>query len=637
MPPARGTCSSPRSHATPTTRRAGWRVQYSITGGPPGGFAPDGSQTIEVETDPNGEARAEILQSQPAAGTNTVAARILRPALQPGSGPLVVGSGITTLTWSAPGIVLRTRGPAVAGVGATLTYRIEITNSGDQPAESVVITDELPPTLTHLQSTPASQTAGRALRWELGRLSPGECRYVEINVRADQIGTVTHCAAATAAGGLQAQDCTTTNVSLTPPASPAAPQPTTPPSSPLSLRVTSPPQVTVGDEARFEIAVTNVGQSTLSGLVIRDVLGPGLSHPKASADGAIRRSLRDLIPGDSERVLVVLRAEAPGRLCHNVEVTAEGGLRTTAEACVVAAPSTMPGSSGSPTPAPPPGAAQRLSIRITPPPTATQGQAARFLLDVTNLTPQPLTDVRVRSSFDRSMELRGGTEQLTQESDGAAVWAIPSIAARQTLSIGIEFLFRQPSARACLTVQAISRAGVLGQQEACVAIRANQPGTAGPSPLEVSVIPSAEPVDSGRELTYTIEITNRGTAAQSQVALAVTLPAEMLPVRLYTTGPTLGPATSGAAPGSKRQPRDLRARGPIGPGPDRAVPPPRPGAERRPAHACNRRGQRERARIGPAPYARSSDHDQPRQPPAVNSCRGSWSSSTIIPEANTGT
>jgi hypothetical protein len=42
----------------------------------------------------------------------------------------------------------------------------------------------------------------------------------------------------------------------------------------------------------------------------------------------------------------------------------------------------------------------------------------------------------------------------------------------------------------------------------------------------------------GREITYVIDVTNRGQSAESDVALSVTLPPELTPARLGTTGPT---------------------------------------------------------------------------------------------------
>ena len=58
----------------------GWVVKYTITGGPPAGFSPDGASSIEVATDAAGQANAEILQKSPAHGTNQIGIEVIRPA-----------------------------------------------------------------------------------------------------------------------------------------------------------------------------------------------------------------------------------------------------------------------------------------------------------------------------------------------------------------------------------------------------------------------------------------------------------------------------------------------------------------------------------------------------------------------------
>ena len=95
--------------------RAGWVVRYTISGGPPAAFAATGGPTVDVQTDATGRANAEIYQPQPTCGTNAIGILVIRPAGSGGlTGPLVVGSGGTSKTWSAPGLALRMSGPAIA-------------------------------------------------------------------------------------------------------------------------------------------------------------------------------------------------------------------------------------------------------------------------------------------------------------------------------------------------------------------------------------------------------------------------------------------------------------------------------------------------------------------------------------------
>ena len=542
--------------------RAGWRVQYTIAGGPAAGFAPNGAPTIEVETDALGQATAELFQPQPAAGTNVIGIQIIRPALagEPAGARLAVAGGSTLVTWSAPGIAVRTRGPAVAAVGAAITYRVEVTNTGDLPADGIVIVDEIPAGTTYLNSTPAGQLTGPAVRWEIGRLAPGECRYVELSLRADQAGRITNRAAAAAAGGLEAADAAATEVSVGLPAAPSLPSapPGAAPGGPaeqrpqLTVNLTGPLQATVGQEVTFELTIANVGWTTATGIVIRDQLDPGLFHEKADANRVIRRAIRDLAPGQSERVLIVLRVDSAGRLCHTVEVTAAGGFRTTVSKCITATGvgAGVPAAPGI-GPAPPekaPAPAALVSIRIST--AAVKDRQGDFLVEVANLTRQTLSDVQVRHYFDPVLEVKGARgQQVFIEADGAAVWTIPTLSPGATQSVTIVCDCLKPVDRVSVRVRAVSQGKLLGEQQASLPL-----GQAAPAPgatgLRISMTATTEPVRSGREFTYVIEISNQGTTAESQVDLSVTLPKELIPAPLGTTGPTLEP--DGAA--SPRRP-----------------------------------------------------------------------------------
>ena len=79
----------------------GWQVHYEILDGPAAGFAPAGSRAMDVETTPQGQAIAEIVQSQPTGGANRIGIRITRPGTLPGTTnqPFVVATGSTLMTW----------------------------------------------------------------------------------------------------------------------------------------------------------------------------------------------------------------------------------------------------------------------------------------------------------------------------------------------------------------------------------------------------------------------------------------------------------------------------------------------------------------------------------------------------------
>lgn len=555
---------------------AGYRVRYTISGGPPAGFAPSGAPTVDVETNAAGQAGAEIVQQRPAAGTSVVAIQVIRPAPigAPAGMGLVLGAGSTVVTWSAPGIAVRKTGPAVASVGATLTYRIEVSNSGDLPADGVVVTDEIPEGTSYASSSAAGQLVAGRLQWQLGRLGPGECRSLEVNVRANRAGPLSSCAEAATAGGLRARDCVTTTVSLTPPgpivpfttpgpavppAGRAVPPGTFPgvPGAPagLDVKITGPERATVGEKVRFDITITNRGPTTATGLSIIDKFDQGLVNEQAKQRNEIRSLWNeDLPPGVAAELYVEFLVAKAGRLCHNVEVTGRGGLRAAAQSCVTAVEAGVkppPGPFGQP-PFTSPGAAGRLSVKVaSDATTASVGQRVIVDIDVTNEGLQPLTNVKVMAILDPALKATVATEDHRKEPIGLS-WTLASLPPRTPHRFEIWCQPTQPAPQAYVQAQVTSDQGVQGQDSVLLPIRDGAgpiPGTSGmPGPsgapgasaLDVSVKTLHEPVAVSRVLTYIVRVDNSGPNAveERQVSVSVQIPPEMIPVRLGTSGPT---------------------------------------------------------------------------------------------------
>jgi len=542
-PPAINTAGSRHVLTTTVTRhtdqspRRNWLVRYEILSGPAAGFAPDGAQMVEVPTDASGRASVEIFQQQPVPGTNQVGIQVIRPAPADGSPGvrLVVGTGTTMKTWSSPDITLRKTGPAVAAVGATLTYRIEVSNPGDLPAEDVLVTDEIPQGLTYLRSDPAGEVTGRTIRWRLGTLSPARPQLLKVECRAERQGSVTNCAEATAAGGLQARGCMTTTVAV-----PA-----------LDVKVTRidpAGRVTVGDEVTFEIVVTNRGQLPAQGLLIKDRFDPGLEH--AEAPSPIEKELGvDLPPGQSQTVWVAFRVTRAGEVCHTVEVLGAGAVLASARACVTAVeptptqPAIEPGREAEPgigpqPPSRPLGPADvSLTVEVDGARLRTVGETAKFTMDALNKTTRPLRNLKLVAELDRSLIANRATDGYQFEGE-ALFWTIDTLEPGRKARFELEVRCEVPSDRARNRVRLVADGRTVAEAEASLNVRPT-PDRA-PADLDVTMNANREPVHEGKEVTYLIKVSNNGPRPHNQVVLEVTLPAEMVLVMLETIGPRGG-------------------------------------------------------------------------------------------------
>ena len=311
------TSLSRQSNGTPL---AGWTVRYELAGGPEVGFAPDGASAVEIVSNAAGEAPAEIVQKQPAAGTNAVQIQVIRPA---GAGaldrPAPVGSGSTLCTWSLgepagaapspavppaipsttgpaanpaagmppaaaspsrPQLDVSVYGPTTAVVGSGAQFEIQVVNRGTATATGIVVTDRFDASLEHAQAT-------SPIERDLVDLPPGTTGKVLLTLRVAAAGEACQEISVSAAGGVTAttrycltaveaptsQPAEEPSAAATPPASvpPAGlstPRPTG--SSPLAVAIDGPPKAMAGGTAKFTIQVANDSPDTLEDIEITD-------------------------------------------------------------------------------------------------------------------------------------------------------------------------------------------------------------------------------------------------------------------------------------------------------------------------------------------------------------------------------
>lgn len=483
------------TRATDKSPLSDWRVRYQIVGGPPAGFTPDGAQIVEVPTDAVGQASVELFQTQPQPGTNTIAIQIIRPA-SPGSSRLVLAEGTTTKTWTSPRISLRKTGPAYGSLGATLSYRIEVSNPGDLPARDIVVTDVIPEGLAFSAADPPATPQAGQVQWQFAELAPGAVQTIQVDMIAQRLGTVQNCASVTAADGLTAQDCVTTTML----------------EAALDVSITGPDRAEVGSSATFEIAVTNRGDAPATDVVIVNRFDEGFEHETAASP--IERDLGRIEPGQSQRIGVTLRVTRPGRLCTRVEVSAQGSPRAQAEACLNAEPPPQPS----------------ISVRKRGPESQSVGGTAEFAIEITNTGPTAVNELRVTDAYDESLEPIRATEGYGFEED-ALVWRIAAMQPGETVRLQIHCRCQAPVARACNRVAVTTREGVGAQDEACLSIVETPPR------LSVSVGGSANPVELGRVFHYNVVVRNAGTDVAENIALVATAPPGITLLEQGTVGP----------------------------------------------------------------------------------------------------
>jgi uncharacterized repeat protein (TIGR01451 family) len=165
----------------------------------------------------------------------------------------------------------------------------------------------------------------------------------------------------------------------------------------------------------------------------------------------------------------------------------------------------------------------------------------KFGIRVANTGQRPLGNIRVSVEFDKSLRDENASRGYELDGQQGLRWTLLVLPPGATSQYWVQFQCLAPAARACVRASARSDEGASAQAIKCLEIRSAGPTVpaAPPAPtgLTVSIAGLHDPIESGDELTYVIDVSNTGTKPETDLVLEVSLPPELSVVTLQTHGP----------------------------------------------------------------------------------------------------
>jgi uncharacterized repeat protein (TIGR01451 family) len=266
----------------------------------------------------------------------------------------------------------------------------------------------------------------------------------------------------------------------------------------------------VGGEVEFQIHITNHSSTSLKNVTVLDRFGNGLEH--AVAPSPIKRSIGDLAAGQTQSIGLTFTVREPGRQCHTVEVTADGGLRATAEGCVTA--------TGIAAEAP---TRPSIALKQNGPQQMKLGDVALFKIEITNAGDKPLAGLRVSDAWRGGLQPVRATDGNQRSAANELTWQHRTPLAPGEKAV-FEVEYRASSAQADSCSRAlVTGDGVTAEDEICVEIT-GAPRAEAQSKLSVLVSERTDPVPAGTPYSYRIVVRNDGSTPQRNVVLSVELP-----------------------------------------------------------------------------------------------------------------
>lgn len=219
-----------------------------------------------------------------------------------------------------PRVQFSVSAPAQAMLHDSISFQLEVRNTGPDPVKDVIVTDELPDGLEFINGKPYPAQE-KPLTWKLGELAPGQSRRIEYQAISKKAGTWANKAQLKAAGGVQEKASASVTVG----------------EAKLSIHKSGPHRRLVNRPTPYQITIHNPGTMPATNVQVSDLVPSGIDLVSASPGGRrergfVRWSLGTLRPGEQRTLEVVIRAPRPGRYGNVVQAQADHNLTVKAQA-----------------------------------------------------------------------------------------------------------------------------------------------------------------------------------------------------------------------------------------------------------------------------------------------------------------
>lgn len=341
----------------------------------------------------------------------------------------------TTVNPAADLAVTLADAPDPLFAGSPLTYTVTLTNNGPSPATSVVLTDNLPASVTVLSVTGTVGTTSPAtgtVSLDIATLASGASATLTIVVRPNAAGTITDSASVTAAetDPNPANNTATTQTTVNAQADVAV----------AFTNVVS--SVPLGSNVTYTLVVTNFGPSPATNVVLTALLSSGTTYVSSMATGGtvavsggnVTDTISSLAVGASVTVRVTARADVATTILTIANVSA---VETDSNPFNNIANNTLT-VLAPPPPPPPPAADLALALRASTS-SAVVGQDLTYTITVSNGGPGDASGATVTADVPAGAMLvsSSASQGSSTNTSGHMVFALGSLPNQGTATVTI--------------------------------------------------------------------------------------------------------------------------------------------------------------------------------------------------------
>ncbi|HNW86284.1 MAG TPA: SdrD B-like domain-containing protein [Candidatus Limiplasma sp.] len=400
-----------------------------------------------------------------------------------------------------------------ARAGEDITYTITVTNSGQNTARAVMVTEIFPTNATFKSATPSTGTYNPTTHiWSVGDIAPATNATMTVVLTTDQTAqdgdTVTNVATITQENGVPPNEPPTDTI-VTPIANPDL----------AIVKTANRMQVHAGDDIQYTITVTNNGLGTAKAVMVSETLPTNATFKSATpAVGTYDAttniwSVGDIAPGANATMTVILTASATAQngdtITNAVTVTGENGVTlTTPPTDDVVTPVTV----------------SMLDITKTTAQTQVRaGEDLTYTVTVTNEGTSIARSVKVAETLPSNVTFKSATPTAGVYNTTTHEWAVGDIAVGQSVTMQL-----------VVTVATSAKNGdivhnLVSITEADGSLLSPKPSASRDTPvrnplLTITKTAAQTSTQPGSDITYTIRVANSGTGIAKGVVVTETLP-----------------------------------------------------------------------------------------------------------------
>jgi uncharacterized repeat protein (TIGR01451 family) len=256
------------------------------------------------------------------------------------------------------------------------------------------------------------------------------------------------------------------------------------------------PSVLIGEQCRVRITITNEGTGVAYDVKVQEDVPDGFSHPQGDLLGL---SLNDLAPGQTRTFDLELEATEPGIRQNTIRVIASNTEPVSSDANIeIIAP--------------------QLSVRADGPSLRYLERQATYTVSISNMGTATARNIQLTAHLPRGLRFSSAGNQGSYSPDQhTVVWMLEELAANGEAKTDLVVV---PVEEGDFVLRFQSRADRSTSQPFEKQVRVD-----GQSELSFSVEDDNDPIELDGQTTYLVRLNNIGTRRDTNIQVAVDLPA----------------------------------------------------------------------------------------------------------------